>query len=87
MATILAIILGLVLLGIIFTVTEAAAHVLQASAEAGDTYQVCDKSGKVVAEFSTDWEAEAYVDDHCTEGLIISKPDDRFEEIFAKNNQ
>ena len=52
----------------------------QAEVLAGNTYQVYRLGDTgLVAEFDTDWEAEAYVDEHYLENLYISYPEERFE--------
>ena len=60
----------------------------QALEEAGDDYQVIDeKTGVVVAEFDTDWLAEAYIDDHYPELLYISLPEERYKAALKRIRQ
>lgn len=59
----------------------------QALEIAGDQYQVFNEEGKVVAEFDTDWLAEAYIDDHYPEVLYISYPEERYAVALKRIRQ
>ena len=67
--------------GIVYSTYQAAKEAEQARELAGRTYQIYHTgSTGLVAEFNTDWEAEAYVDEHgLGTGLYISYPEDRFK--------
>ena len=52
-------------LAIVYAFLKMTEEANQALAEAGDDYQVIDeKTGQIVYSCSTDWQAEAYIDDH-----------------------
>lgn len=66
-------------LAIVYAFLKMTEEANQALEEAGDDYQVIDeKTGQIVYSCSTDWQAEAYIDDHYDETLYISSPEDRY---------
>ena len=76
------------LLAVVYGLLKMWEEKQQALEEAGDMYQVIDvNTGTVVAEFDTDWLAEAYIDDHYPELLYISLPEERFKAALKRIRQ
>lgn len=84
--TLLVIVLLCVAAGTIaYSFLKMAEEAKQALDEAGDMYHVCRaEDDSLVAMFDTDWQAEAYLDEHYTEDLYISSPEERFEAALKK---
>ena len=80
-----ALVVAVTILAIACSLLKHLEELEKAVEEAGEDYLVCDKEDdRIVASFSTDWEAESFIDDDHCEAYYVSYPEERIRAILAK---